>query len=115
MEMVYCRDCAKGFHKGATQCPGCGAAQDAPAARKRNVFKLIVLGVAYSAGFWIFSMFLAGFVAGAFDPANGQARGEQAGQMLSGPFLLAAIGLAVALTVYGKLPGTAKPPGMARS
>ena len=109
MEMVYCRDCAKGFHKGAKECPGCGAAQGAPAAAKRNVFKLILLGLLYSAGFWFASMLVAGMVVGAMDPANAQARGEQAGQMLSGPFLLAAIGLAVALTVYGKLPGTGKP------
>ena len=113
MEMVYCRGCAKEIHHTATACPQCGAAQAGPgaAAVQRNPFKLIALAVLYTVGFWISSMFLAGVVGGAFDPANAQARGEQLGQVLSGPFLLASIGLAVALTVYGKLPGTVKPAG----
>jgi hypothetical protein len=46
--------------------------------------------------FWFCSMFLLGFVAG------------EPGQTLSGPLLLASIGLSIALTVRGKLPGTAQ-------
>ena len=117
MEMVYCRGCSKEIHQTAASCPGCGAPQAVPSAANtgRNVFKLVGLGVLYSIGFWIGSLFLTGIVAGALDPANGAARGEQMGQVLSGPFLLAAIGLVAALTVYGKLPGTAKPAGAALS
>jgi hypothetical protein len=113
MEMVYCRGCAKEIHHTAGACPQCGASQAGPAATavQRNPFKLIALAVLYTVGFWIASMFLAGVVGGAFDAANAEARGEQVGQLLSGPFLLASIGLAVALTVYGKLPGTVKPVG----
>jgi hypothetical protein len=49
---------------------------------------------------WFASMFLLGFVSGA--------RGQQLAQSLSGPLLLASIGLSIALTVRGKLPGTAQ-------
>lgn len=117
MEMVYCRGCAKQIHHTATACPQCGASQAGPvaASTQRNVFKLIALAVLYSLGSWIVTLFVLGAVVGVFDPASAQARGEQMGQALGGPLLLVFIALSVALTVYGKLPGTAKPAGAAKS
>jgi len=117
MEMVYCRGCAKEIHHTAMACPACGASQAGPSATKteRNVFTLIALGFVYTIGIWLTLMFSLGILAGAFDPGNAAARGEQMGQMLGGPFLLATIGLVAVLTVVGKLPGTAKPAGATRS
>jgi hypothetical protein len=66
----------------------------------RNPFKLIALCLLYALAIWFASMFLLGFVAGA--------RGQQLAQSVSGSLLLAAIGLSIALTVRGKLPGTAQ-------
>jgi hypothetical protein len=66
----------------------------------RNPFKLVALCVIYAVAFWFASMFLLGFVAG------------ELGRTWSGTLLLASIGLSIALTVRGKLPGTvqADPP-----
>ena len=117
MEMVYCRGCAKEIHHSATACPQCGASQAGPvaASAQRNPFKLAALGFLYSFGFWILTMFVLGVLAGAFDPGNAEARGEQLGQALGGPLLLVAIAVSVALTIYGKLPGTSKTAATASS
>jgi hypothetical protein len=106
MEMLYCPGCACHLCDSRAACPVCGAPRTgSPAAAGiavplRNPFKLIALCVVYAVALWFCSMFLLGFVAGA--------RGQQLGQTLSGPLLLASIGLAIVLTVRGKLPGTAQ-------
>lgn len=117
MEMVYCRGCAKQIHHSALACVQCGAQQAAPTgqAGQRNIIKLIAVGFLWSLILWFVALFVVGAIAGVMDPANAQANGERLGQMLSGPVLLGAICLSVALTVYGKLPGTAKPGGTAAS
>ena len=102
MEMVYCPGCACHLCDSTAACPVCGAPRTAPgiAVPLRNPFKLIALCVVYAVAIWLVSMFVIGFVAGT--------RGQQLAQTLSGPLLLASIGLSIALTVRGKLPGTAQ-------
>lgn len=97
MEMVYCPGCACHLCDSRAACPVCAAPRAAPgiAVPLRNPFKLIALCVVYAVAIWFVSMFLIGFVAG------------ELGQTLSGRLLLASIGLSIALTVRGKLPGTA--------
>jgi hypothetical protein len=63
----------------------------APCADRRNPFKLIALCVLWAVGFWLGSLFLLG---------------ERAERQLGGLLLLASIGLSIALTVRGALPGT---------
>ena len=101
MEMVYCPGCACHLCDSRPACPVCSAPRAAPeiAVSLRNPFKLIALCVVYAVAIWFVSMFLIGLAAGA--------RGQQLAQTLSGTLLLAAIGLSIALTVCGKLPGTA--------
>lgn len=98
METLYCPACAQEVHQSATTCPACGAWQGRPTQPpERNPFKLIALCVLWAVGIWFGALFLVGEL------------GEQMGQMLSGPFFFASIGLSIALTVAGKLPGTARP------
>jgi hypothetical protein len=100
--MVYCPGCACHLCDSRPACPVCSAPRAALgiAVPLRNPFKLIALCLVYALAIWFASMFLIGFVAGA--------RGQELGQTLSGPLLLASIGLSIALTVRGKLPGTAQ-------
>ena len=102
MEMVYCPGCACHLCDSKAACPVCGAPRAASGivAPMRNPFKLIALCVFYAVAFWFCSMFLLGFAS--------SARGQLLGHTLSGPLLLASIGLSIALTVRGKLPGTAQ-------
>jgi hypothetical protein len=97
MEMLYCPGCACHLCDSKAACPVCGAPRTGRgiAISLRNPFKLIALCVFYAVAIWFASMFLIGFVAG------------EPGQTLSGPLLLASIGLSIAFTVRGKLPGTA--------
>lgn len=99
MEMVYCPGCACHLCDSRAACPVCSAPRAAPGipVPVRNPFKLIALCVVYAVAFWFVSMFLLDFASSARQP----------GQTLSGPLLLASIGLSIALTVRGKLPGTA--------
>ena len=91
MEMIHCPGCASGAGHGSPACPVCGAprAPDATAAAPRNPFKLIACCVVWALVFWSIFLFLAG-------------------ARLGGSFLLVSIGLSIALTVRGKLPGTAQ-------
>lgn len=95
METVFCPGCAGGAHDGAAACPVCGApcAVDVYATVPRNPFKLIALCLLWAIGFWLGSLFLLG---------------ERIERQLGGTLLLASIGLSIALTVRGALPGTAK-------
>jgi len=96
MDMVFCPACAADVHDGTAACPVCHAprALPAPCAIRRNPFKLIALCLLWAIGFWLLSLFLLG---------------EQAERQLGGQLLLASIGLSIALTVRGNLPGTQKP------
>jgi len=102
MDMVYCPGCACHLCDSRAACPVCGAPRAAPgiAVPLRNPFKLIALCVVYAVAIWFVLMFLLDFAS--------SARGQQLVQTLSGPLLLASIGLSMALTVRGKLPGTAQ-------
>ena len=102
MEMVYCPGCACHLCDSEGACPVCAAPRAAPgrAVPLRNPFKLIALCLVYALALWFSSMFLIDLAAGA--------RGQQLVQTGSGPLLLASIGLSIALTVRGKLPGTAQ-------
>ena len=101
MDMVYCPGCACHLCDSRSACPVCGAPRAMPGSGipARNPFKLIALCLAYAVVLWFATMFLLGFASGA--------RGQPLGQIWSGPLLLASIGLAIVLTVCGKLPGTA--------
>ena len=92
MEMIHCPGCASGAEHGSPACPVCGAPRAAGAATTapRNPFKLIACCVLWAVAFWFALLFLAG-------------------ERLGGLLLLASIGLSIALTVRGKLPGTARP------
>lgn len=107
MEMVYCPGCACHLCDSRAACPVCGVPRTARgiAGPLRNPFKLIALCLVYTVALWFASMFLLDVAAGG--------RGQLPGEALSGPLLLASIGLAIVLTVRGKLPGTAPagPPG----
>ena len=91
MEMVFCPGCASDLHDGTAACPVCGAPRTTPVnpAPQRNPFKLIALCVLYAVAIWFAALFVIG-------------------QSASGPLLLASIGVSIALTVRGKLPGTAR-------
>lgn len=104
MDMLYCPGCASGPHAGSSVCPVCGAPQvmQAASAARRNPFKLIACCCLWAIGFWLAFLFVVGFLAGAF----GVERARMQGSTLDGPLLLAAIGLAIVLTVCGRLPGT---------
>ena len=106
MDMVYCPGCASGPHEGTPVCPVCGAPQVMQAASnaRRNPFKLIACCCLWAIGFWFASLFVTAVLAGAVDPE----RASMLDRTLGGPLLLAAIGLAIALTVCGRLPGTAR-------
>jgi len=95
MEMIHCPGCASGAEHGSPTCPVCGAprAPGAAVAAPRNPFKLIACCVLWALAFWFASVFLAG----------------ASGARLGGFLLLASIGLSIALTVRGKLPGTIRP------
>lgn len=99
MEMIHCPGCASGVHHASPACPVCGAphAMIVVAAAQRNPFKLIALCVVWAVAFWFASLLLL------------DARAGMPGERLGGSLLLASIGLSVALTVWGKLPGTTKP------
>jgi hypothetical protein len=100
MDLVHCPGCACDLHDADNACPVCGARRGASSVMKplRNPFRLIALCVAYAIATWLVSMFALDTVFGAAHP----------GQRFSGSLLLASIGLSIALTVRGKLPGTAK-------
>ncbi len=102
MESVYCPGCAGDLRDAHNACPVCGAPRTAPgvAAAPRNPFRLIALCLVYAVAIWLSSMF-------ALDTVFGAAAGHP-GRLYSGPLLLASIALSIALTVRGKLPGTAK-------
>lgn len=100
MEMIHCPGCAADLDDGRAACPVCGAAHAVPRARRplRNPFKLIALCAVYALAFWSGAMCAVETAFG----ADGLTEG-------SGSLLLASIGLSIALTVRGKLPGTAQP------
>lgn len=100
--MVYCPGCASDLHDSTGACPVCGVPRAMPLAPtpKRNPFKLIALCVLYAVAIWLTALFVIGGLV-ASDAAMGQSEG--------GPLLLASIGVSIALTVRGKLPGTASP------
>jgi hypothetical protein len=102
MDMIYCPGCACDLHDAHNTCPVCGARRGASNIMKplRNPFRLIALCVVYAIALWLVSMF-------ALDTVFGAAAGHP-GQRFSGSLLLASIALSIALTVHGKLPGTAK-------
>ena len=91
MDMVYCPGCACHLCDSTAACPVCGAPRTAASAagRPRNPFKLIASCVLWAMGFWSGLLLLGG-------------------GPLAGPLLLASIGLSIALTVRGRLPGTAQ-------
>jgi hypothetical protein len=95
METIFCPGCASGTHHGGAACPVCGApcAVEMSSFVPRNPFKLIALCVSWAVAFWLGSLLLLG---------------EQAERQLGGTLLLASIGLSIALTVRGVLPGTQK-------
>ena len=111
MGMVFCRGCGKEIHETAPACPHCGAPQAVPAAAdgKRSIGKLIGWGLVWTFVFWTGSLFIAGMIVGALNPDDAYAAGGRAGETLGGVFFLLAVGVSVALTVAGKLPGTKKP------
>ncbi len=115
MEIVNCPGCACDAHYSRPACPVCGAPHAAPVAAvpQRNPFKLIALCLLYAVAIWLGAMFVIGFAFGAAEGTASGNRVQQLGQLLSGPLLLVSICLSIALTVRGKLPGTAKiiPPG----
>lgn len=90
MDMVYCPGCACHLCDSKAACPVCGAPRSAaPAAdTPRNPFKLIVSCALWAMGFWLGLLLLGG-------------------EPLAGSLLLVSIGIAITLTVRGKLPGTA--------
>ena len=102
MEMLYCPGCACHLCDSRPACPVCSAPRAAQGivVSLRNPFKLIALCVVYAVAFWFCAMFLLDVLAGM--------RGDQLVQAMSGSLLLASIGLAIVLTVRGKLPGTAQ-------
>ena len=81
-----------------------------PVDSKRSAVKLILLAIGWMLVFWIGSLFLAGAIAGSFNPKNAEHVGQKVGESLSGLFFLIALGLSIWLTVAGKLPGTKKTP-----
>jgi len=81
-----------------------------PVDSRRSVVKLILLAIAWMVGFWASSLFLAGAIAGVFNPKHAEDLGRKVGETFSAPFLLIALGLSIWLTVAGKLPGTKKTP-----
>jgi hypothetical protein len=111
MEMIFCPGCAANLQSGTGTCPVCGIPRAAPGAPgpQRNPFKLIALCVLYAIGIWFASMFVTASALGVLDPG---AHGEHLGRMSGGPLLLTSIGLSIALTVCGTLPGTAKTAGL---
>ena len=100
--MVYCPGCASDLHDSTGACPVCGAPRVTPLAPtpQRNPFKLIALCVLYAVAIWFTAMTVIG---GMVEPD------AALGQSASGPLLLASIGVSIALTARGKLPGTASP------
>jgi hypothetical protein len=102
MELIHCPGCACDLHDAHHACPVCGAPRGVRAAPapSRNPFRLIALCVGYAVALWLASMFVLDFLSGA-------AAGYP-GQRFSGSLLLASIALSIALTVRGKLPGTAR-------
>jgi hypothetical protein len=109
--MVFCRGCGKEIHETAMACPLCGAPQAVPPAlaSKRNAALLVLWAILWFLVFWFGSLFLAGAVAGAFNPQDASHAGQRAGEVLGGPFLLLSLCASIVLTIYGKLPGTRKP------
>jgi hypothetical protein len=83
----------------------CGAARGGAGAlgAQRNPFKLIALCVLYALGFWFAALLLIGEAVGEVASA------ASAQHIPGGTLLLGAIALSIALTVRGKLPGTARP------
>lgn len=115
MGMVFCRGCGKEIHESAPFCPLCGAPQAvAPAIEGRSTVKLVGMAILWWVVFWFGSLFLAGAIAGAFNPEDAHAAGARVGQTLSAPLLFLSLLLSIVLTVFGKLPGTKKPPVMPR-
>lgn len=98
-------------------CPMCGAPQNLPDARgtARSTGKLILWAILWWLVFWFASLFVAGAVAGMMNPQDPHGAGAHAGQVLSAPLFLISLCASVALTVFGKLPGTKKPAQMSRS
>ena len=79
-----------------------------PVDSKRSVLKLILLAIAWMVVFWASSLFLAGAVAGVFNPKHAQDAGRKIGESFGGLLFLIALGVSIWLTVAGKLPGTKK-------
>ena len=102
MELIHCPGCACDLHDADHACPVCGAPRGirAASAPQRNPFRLIALCVVYAVALWLAAMF-------ALDALFGADAGHP-GQRFSGSLLLASIVLSIALTVHGKLPGTAR-------
>ena len=91
METHFCPCCASGMHHPTGACPVCHAPQvmQVASAAPRNPFKLIACCVFWAIGFWLGLLLLGG-------------------EPLGGSLLLLSIGLSIALTVRGTLPGTAR-------
>lgn len=108
--MVFCRGCGKEIHESAPTCPLCGALQPgvARAGSGRSVGRLVLWSAVWVCVFWVVSLFVVGFVAGALNPADAESAGDRMGEALAGPLLLIALLVSGALTYLGKLPGTQK-------
>jgi ABC-type multidrug transport system permease subunit len=59
--------------------------------------------------FWFCLLFIAGFIAGAYNPQDPAAAGARAGELYGNMLLLLSFCISVLLTIKGKLPGTKKP------
>lgn len=79
--------------------------------RKRSMPKLVFMAISWTLMLWFTSMIFIGAMAGALDPRNGAQAGARAGEAFGGLCLLLSLGLSIALTVWGKLPGTRKVQG----
>jgi len=73
---------------------------------KRNTWALVGWGVVWAVVLWFCGLFLAGFIAGAMNPASPGAAGQRAGATLAFPLLLLSAFLSALLVYLAILPGT---------
>ena len=79
-----------------------------PPPKPRSTGKLILMAIVWLLIFWIGSLMVVGFIAGATNPQDAERAGAAAGEAFGAILFFISIGLSVWLTIAGKLPGTKK-------
>ena len=83
-------------------------AQAPPPPPQRNAGILVLMAIVWMVVFFFGSLFVLGAIAGVTHPTDPSGAGQEIGEVMALPLFFISIGVAIWLTIIGKLPGTRK-------